>query len=665
MLSPGYKFMPYDVLQNSDGSHYTSLASSRLTKSNYALIDSYGLYSMDITPLDELNRNIEKTKAFQNRTYGKVDMKFTEWLNFSSIFQYEYGSDRYSKLSDKDSYAVRSKINNMASRSNNTTVFNLPYGNIYNTVDLYSIAYTSRQQLNFNKTFGEKHQVTALIGNEIRENKYEISNNTLYNYDPEILSYTPIDAAKLVGGVGAFWGGYMYSSDIASRSEVTNRFVSYYGNGAYTYDNKYMFTGSLRWDRSNLWGTASKYQNKPNWSTGLGWNIDRESFMKLSQIDRLKLRMSYGTGGNIAKDKAPYMVASYSTNVNVGGLQGSISSRPNPLLSWEKTTTANIGIDFALLKNRLSGTVEYYNRYGEDLLASTMGVPTEGFGYSTYQINNGEMRNRGVEITLSGDIIRAKDFAWNATFIYGYNKNKVTYVNVEAPVYYLQIDYPTAYPRIGNPYQAIYAYKWAGLSAEGLPRVYDEKGETVSTVPTNLDAIVYAGTSVPVHSGSFSSNFRYRNWELSFLLIFETGHKMRNTFLPTLATSYSSAAGGYITNITATNKDIANRWRNPGDEAHTDIPRIIFAESPFYSSNLYSIYANADVNVIDAANIRLSNISLSYAIPASICKKIFLSNARIQLNIENVATVAKSVEAKYLLGGYNSPNYVGGLYLNF
>lgn len=664
-LSPGYKYLPYDILKNADGSNYTSLASSRLTSNNYALIESYGLYNMDITSLDELGRNIGKTKSFQNRTYGKLSIEFTDWLNFSSMFQYEYGSEKYSKLSDKNSYAVRSRVNNMASRSNNTTIFNIPYGNIYNTVDFYTKAYTSRQQLNFNKIFAEKHQITALAGNEVRENKYEFSNNTLFNYDQDILSYTLIDAATLAKGVSPFWGGTFYSTDVASKKEVTNRFVSFYGNAAYAYDNKYLFNGSLRWDRSNLWGTASKYQNKPIWSTGLGWNMEKESFMTISWIDRLKLRTSYGIGGNIAKDKAPYMVAYYSTNQNVGGQQGTVSSRPNPALSWEKTTTTNVGVDFALFKNRINGTVEYYNKYGKDLLSSTMGVPTEGFGYSTYQINNGEMRNRGVEITLSGDIIRSKDFAWSSTLIYGYNKNKVTYVNVEAPVYYLQLDYPTSYPRVGNPYQAIYAYKWAGLSSEGLPQVYNEKGEAVTSIPTSLDAIEYAGTTVPVHSGSFSTNFRYKNFDLSFMLIFETGHKMRNTFLPALNSTYSSTAGSYITNIAATNKNIVNRWRNPGDEAHTDIPRIIFAESPYYSSSLYSIYANSDINVISASNIRLSNIAFSYNIPTDVCNKVLLRNARLQFNVENLMTLAKSDEAKYLLGGYNSPNFVWGLYLNF
>jgi TonB-linked SusC/RagA family outer membrane protein len=660
-----YKYMPYDVLKNPDGSPYTYLASERLTAYKLQDIDDYGLYSMDITPLDELGRNLRTTKTFQNRTYGKLHIKFAEWLNFSSMFQYEYVAERHSKLSDKNSYAVRSRVNNMASRVNNATVFNIPYGNIYNPIDFYPSAYTARQQLDFNKTFGGRHQVTAMLGHEVRENKHEFASNTLYNYDLDILSFTLIDAASLAKGVSPFWGGRFATPDMAHRREVTDRFISFYGNAAYAYDDKYMFTGSLRWDRSNLWGTASKYQNKPIWSTGVAWNMEKEAFMTVSWINRLKLRASYGIGGNIPKNKAPYMVATYSTNPNVGGLQGAVSSRPNPALSWEKTTTTNIGIDFALFNDRLGGTLEYYNKSGKDLLASTQGIPTEGWGQFTDQINNGEMRNRGFEITLFGDVIRSKDFTWGASFIYGYNKNKVTYVNVEAPVYAFQFDFPESYPRIGNPYNAIYAYQWSGLSATGLPQVYNEKGEATSILPTELASIVYAGSSAPIHSGSFGSNFRYKNFDLSCMFVFEAGHKMRNTFLPALASSYSDAADSDLTNIAAVNKNIANRWRNPGDEAHTDIPRTIFGEDPDYNSDLYTIYSMADINVIDAARLRLSNISLSYNVPASLCRKALLSGARLQFNIENLVTFAKNEEAKYLLGGYNNPTFVWGLHLNF
>lgn len=416
-----------------------------------------------------------------------------------------------------------------------------------------------------------------------------------------------------------------------------------------------MVSGSIRWDKTNLFSTGSKYQKRPIWSVGAGWNIDKEKFFHVSWVNMLKLRASYGIGGNIAKNSAPYMIAYYSNNNQVGGIQGTISSRPNPNLRWEKTTTLNVGVDFALLGNRLNGSIEYYNKRGTDLLANTNGVPTEGWGYSTYSINNGKMTNQGFELTLSGDVIRNNDWNWNISGVLGYNKNKVTYINVEAPVSYLVIDYPTAYPRVGNPYNAIYGYQWAGLSETGTPQVYDAKGNLYTDMtPPEIEDLVYLGTTVPVYNGSINTNLRWKNWELAAQFLFEGGHKMRNTNV-----AFISSGMGVVS------KDIENRWREPGDEAYTDVPRYISSESELYNYNYQSMYANSSINVIDATNWRLRNLSLTYRIPASVCHKLYLKNARIMLGMENVFMVAKSSNAKYLLGGYTKPNYLCGVYLNF
>lgn len=666
-LSPGYSYMPYDGLVNADGSHYTSTIAERTSESYQNTLNKYGLYNMDITPLDELGRNLGHNKDLSTRSYAKLNVKFASWLKYSAMFQYEYGSYRYNKLSDKNSISVRSLVNSFASLgTDGNVVYHLPYGHTYYTEDQYSNAYNFRQQLDFNKIFAEKHEVTVILGSETRHTKIEYTSNNLYNYDPDMLTYTAIDGNSLSSVAGILGGSSWGNRNMTYKREIVNRFVSIYGNAGYTYDGRYTATGSLRWDRSNLWGTNSKYQNKPLWSVGGSWNIHNEDFFNLSWLNMLKLRFSYGIGGNIAKDSAPYMTANYYPNYNVGGIYGQISRRPNPELSWEKTTTTNIGVDFSMFNGRLNGNVDYYNKSGKDLLANTMGVPTEGFGYSTYTINNGEMRNRGVEFSLSGDIIRTKDFSWNASLLYSHNKNEVTYVNVEAPMYVLQLDYPEAYPRIGNSYNAIYAYKWAGLNEKGLPQVYDAEGNKTTANPSSLDAIIYAGSTVPTYSGSFGSTLRYKDFELSFLFVYEGGHKLRNTFLPYLGSAYSGAVGSYITSLTSgVNADIVNRWQQPGDEAHTDIPRIVFAESSDYLYDSGMIYQYADINVLDATNIRLSNLSLTYRIPASLCQKVFLKNARIQFNVENLCTFAKSKEAKYLLGGFNAPNLVWGLYLNF
>lgn len=665
-LSPGYKYQAYDGLVNADGTPFTSTAESRYSMSTLQSMATYGLYNMDITPLDELGRNISNTKNFLNRTYAKLNVRFSDAFSYNAMFQYEYGTERVGQLSDKDSYAVRSKVNGLMTISpENTALFNLPYGDISFNSNQYSNAYNFRQQLNFNKIFNQVHDVTAIAGMEMRHNKSEYSNYTRYGYDNQTLTFTPVNQADLLQVYGSVFSGYLSQNDFSYEREYVNRYVSVYGNAGYTYDNRYTVTGSLRWDRSNLWGTDNKYQNKPTWSAGASWNVDNESFFNVSWIDMLKLRLSYGIGGNVAKNSAPYLTAYYNSNYNVGGLQGTVNSRPNPELSWEKTTTGNIGFDAAFFRQRLRATVDYYNKRGEDLLANSVGIPTEGWGYSTYTLNNGEMTNKGVEVSLNGTLVQTPNFTWDLGVLYAHNKNEVDYVNVEAPVYYLQLDYPSAYPRVGNDFNSIYGYKWAGLSSNGLPQVFDASGEAVSYNPADLAAIEDYGTTVPTHSGSFNTNVRYKNFSLSALFIYQLGHKMRNTFLPMFGNTYNSAARGYITNISAVNNRINNSWQQPGDEAFTDVPRVVYEYEPEFSYDLQSIYSYADINILDASNLRLSNVSLGYEIPKELAAKLRLQTIRLNFNVENVFTVAKSKDAKYLLGGFQTPNYVFGFNVNF
>lgn len=664
-LNTGYKHQPYNQLVNNDGTNFVSTPESRYNSFTLNSIKNYGLYDMNITPMDELGRNLVESKNFLNRTYAKFNVKFSHAFTYNAMFQYEFGSDRASQLFDKDSYYVRSKVNGLVTIANNKAVYNLPYGDIIKETNQYSNAYNFRQQLNFNQTFAEKHDFSAIAGMEIRHSKQEYTDNTRYGYDSQTLGFAPINQADLLKVYGTVFGGSMSQNDFSLEKELQNRFVSVYGTGGYTYDKRYTVSGSIRWDRSNLWGTDSKYQNKPTWSTGAGWNIDKESFFDVVWVDAIKLRASYGIGGNIAKDSAPYLTAYYNSNSNVGGNQGSVSKRPNPELSWEKTTTTNIGLDFSLFKSRLSGTLDLYNKKGENLLASSQGIPTEGWGYSTYTLNNGQMTNRGIEVSLRGTIVKTPSFSWDAAVLYAYNKNEVDYVNVKAPVYYLQLDYPQAYPRVGNSFNTIYGYKWAGLSSTGIPQVYDASGTAVKYNPGQVDAIEDFGSTVPTHSGSFHTSANYKNFSLSALFIYELGHKVRNTFLPMLNNNYNGAAGGYVTDIAVVNNHIADRWMQPGDEAFTNVPRAVYEYDPEFNSDSRTIYSYADINILDASNVRLSNVSLAYQMPSALMKRVKLDGVRFNLNAENVYTFAKSRDAKFLLGGFTSPSFVLGVNVNF
>jgi hypothetical protein len=122
---------------------------------------------------------------------------------------------------------------------------------------------------------------------------------------------------------------------------------------------------------------------------------------------------------------------------------------------------------------------------------------------------------------------------------------------------------------------------------------------------------------------------------------------------------------GYVSIIGVINKDVNDRWRVPGDEARTNVPRAVFAEDPAFNSQSAEIYKNADINVLDASNLRMRNISLAYKVSSNISKKLGMQGLRVQFNMENAFILAKSQNAKYLLNGYVKPNYVWGLYCNF
>ena len=662
-LSASYTYEPYDGLKNEDGTNTVYTQEDRLTSSRLAILNKYGLYSMDITPLDEIGRNLDRTKTFTDRVYGKLDVDLTSWLKYNVMFQYEYSMNREKLLYDKESYYVRNLVNQYATdNGNGVATYNIPYGNIYYRANQNRQSYIFRHQLNFDKTFGGKHNVVALAGHEVRRSIIDYDNSTLYNYDDDMLSYSLIDQTAL-SSIAGLMGGYgLQEGNFAYMRNLDNRYISFYANAAYTYDDKYVASASVRWDRSNLWGTNSEYQNKPIWSMGLAWNIDKEDWFHVSWVDRLKLRFSHGIAGNIAKDAAPYMTAGYYNNNNVGGQYGSINSRPNPDLRWEKTTTTDIGIDFDLLKGRLYGSIEYYNKKGSDLLANTMGVPTEGWGYSTYKINNGEMRNRGFEMTLGGDIVRTKDFRLDGSLTYSYNQNKVTYVNVTAPVYYLQLDYPEAYPVIGNSYNGLYGYHFAGLSEEGLPQIYDAEGKAVTYSPGDLESIHYLGSNTPTSLASIKLGAHYKGFSLSVLATYMGGYKARNTDLPMFSNNYNSATGSYIASIAPVNSSIMNAWTP--QNTNTDVPRVVYGESPLFNYDSRSIYYYSDANVYDMSHWELSNISLSYTLPRQWVHLAHLSNVRLQLDVENVATIAKSKTAHYMLAGNQAPNYVFGLYLD-
>ena len=652
--SPGYTVNTYSSLFDDNGNPYVNKMEDRLSKSTMSLFSTYSnLYGLDIDPMKEMGLNLIKNIDVTNRTYGRLVFNIMDGLKFNTQFQYETSTYRQNQLKDKESYYVRNFINGYAVPNGSTVKFNIPYGNIYHTEINSDYAYNFRAQLDYHKLFAEKHDVTAMAGAELIERKNTYNGVFYYNYDPETLKYAKIDQNTYGYAMGPF--NMLSDTDIALNKEILNRFVSYYANGAYAYDDKYMLNASIRWDRTNLYASGSKYQKNPIWSVGAGWRLDREEFLRDVQwINMLKLRASYGIGGNISKLQAPYLSLWFNTNNNFNTTTCWVKNRPNPSLRWEKTTTLNLGAEFSMFQGRLNGSFEVYNKKGSDLIATVKGNSTEGYGMMTSKLNVGEMTNRGVELTLNGSVYRDRDWDWSLNGTFGYNKNTVDYVGTDAPSTGMLFDYPEAYPRVGNSYNAIYAYEWGGLSKEGTPQLKDAQGNVLTNkTPTQAEDVKCYGTSVPVWNGAFGSNLRYKDWTLSMLFLYEGGHLMRDTSTK-FWDSYSSVV----------NPDIANRWMKPGDEARTDIPRYISSENPLYNGAYGSMYNMSSVRLLDASNVRLRNISIRYNVPASLLKQVHVSNLYLQAGLENVFMIANK-DVKFLMGGYNNPNYVFSLNFNF
>lgn len=621
LMSPGFSVKPYDTLVEANGAY--TVAPRQTDQARQALIGEYGMYSEDLVPMDEINFRLNNTKTFETRAHVKTKIDFTDWLNYHLMFQYQTDDSIFELLSEKESNFMRMRINDFTGKSpyGNTLVYNLPDGDSYYTMKNSKRSYNFRQQLNLDKTFCETHNLVWILGQEVRHSLITFDENTMYGYDPALKSWQNYNVKDLAYFSGLLGPAKLDQNSISSSRELINRFVSIYTNASYSYNDRYVVSASVRWDRSNLWGTNTKYQNKPLWSIGGSWNVYRENFFNLDFVNQLKIRASYGVGGNIGRNTAPYLIASYYPSSLVDGMAGAVLTPPNKDIRWEKTTTTNVGLDFSLLRNRLSGTIEYYHKFSTDLLAAVNGSPTQGFGYSTLMTNNGEMLNQGVEVSLVGDVMHTKDLLWTVSLIYGFNHNEVKKINVEPSLWDSRVSMPTSYPMIGKPLQSIYAYRWAGLDGKGDPQVFDAEGKVTADPVRDYKALLYSGTMVPVHSATMTNIMRYKNIEFSAMLILSAGHNLRTNNIPAI-----NMANG---RIISTSKDIVKRWRNPGD--HTDVPRLLFSnDTDNYNIHRSELYRYSDLFVYDASNVKIRNISLAYRLPKQWCQKVFLSSARVQ-----------------------------------
>lgn len=618
--------MPYDRLLNDDGTPayrypYNQWLAEEVNRTE-------GLNFMGYNALEESAYNRLKTDDLYMKYFLQANFDIYAGLGFEVKAQYEKRKVDAKEYDEADSYMMRSMINEFASTNpRGGFTYNIPLGGrLYNQTANYDY-YNVRAQFNYRNTFGEKHDVTALLGGEIRQDKNTINISERYGYDDQRLTYGQVDWRTLsqTGVIGQLYANSRTKAENLYVADVKHRYVSAYFNAGYVYDSRYSLNASVRVEQADLFGSDPKYRYRPLWSVGGSWNINNEEFMRnLTWLSLLKVRATYGVTGMVDQTSSPYLLASFASSPYTNSPITIITTPPNSSLRWEKTETFNVGVDFTMF-NRFSGSFDFYHKYSSDLLVNKSIDPTLGFN-GMARANNGAMKNTGIELNLSYDWVKNRDFTFTTSFSTAYNKNTIEKVDYRPTDALDMMRYPTSNYLTGDTYNSLYAYRYAGLTANGNPSVYNENGEAVSISPVrNIGALVCVGQLAPKWNGALNLDFRWRDLTVFAKMVYYAGHSLR-VDVPTLYDSNHRLLDG------AVSEGIADRW-TPDNTSATVPVMGIHGDSGERNEH----WRYADVNTASASFIKLRNIGVAYTFPGRLLKKTrVLKGAQLRFQVDNL-----------------------------
>ncbi|WP_437921837.1 SusC/RagA family TonB-linked outer membrane protein [Sphingobacterium sp. LRF_L2] len=628
--------LPYQLLADENGN---GISYDRLTP---GFVDALGSAYKDwgYNYLQELALADNMQKDNNYSAIINLEVPFYKGLKGSVMYANErsFGDNR--RFQDENSYANRSLLNLFTPIGATSNSIGLNKGGIYNIINTTVNNYTVRGQLSYDRLFAQKHEVTAIAGSEIRQTEAGQGNNTLYGYNPQTGFNTAVSYANYAYSTLA---GYSSSlSGSPSQADRTRRFLSYFSNAAYTYLGKYTVSGSVRYDDYNNFGLDREFRATPLWSTGLKWNVSKEGFMKnVKGLNQLALRATYGVNGNITQDVRPFtyitLDESYLNATNEPS--ASIIAIANPQLRWEKTYVTNIGLDFGLLDNRLTGVIDYYYKDGRDLLYSfPIAAPYVGnINSGTLKRNTATMVGKGVDIGLTGVLLRNTDWNWDMTANFSYNTNEVT-DNRFDPTDISTFTYSYTPVGIsfleGYPSDKVFAFRHAGLDENGLTQIYNKNDEVVSVRQTlaGVEDLKYVGRTTAPYYGSLRTNLRYKQWSMYALFTYQFG----NVFMKPSVESYMTPSRGFTLPKYDLSADIADRWRESGDEAKTNVPAVT---ADIYSQYSLQRYMYSDINVLKGDYIRLREVSLSYSLPKNLLNSIKIEQVHLTGSVRNLGLI--------------------------
>ena len=626
-------------------------------------LDPNTFYAYEYTPFNikhELQHNTRDYKTANLSLQATIDWQPITQLRLSALGALRY-RDQYS-VTDRDEQANASQVYRNISksiiRSYSSYLYKplddptalpqivMPYGGIRNSQNTIDERYDGQLKAHYNDTFGRngEHNLSAVAGLEVFEERhlnewfdaYGVNYNLGY-----MTTYSPLLFTNLRNK-----GKQYYEI-----RPTLDRGVSLVGNVDYTLLGRYRVNASYRREGTNQFGRARTIRYIPTWNVGGNWSIDQESFFpKLKPLSSLSMSLSYGMSGTIpyVHNALPRLktLLPFFGDANLIEPGVYIDEPANYDLTYEKMYELNWGLNFGLFDERISAGITLFNRQGRDLIDQVFPQGTGGFVDYLYG-NVAQMSAKGIELSLTTQNIRTRDFSWSTSITYSRNTNKVTRLNTSPSVKNLTDEKGAA--RQGYPLNSLFSIPFYKLDENGHPRFFLPDGADVlpdgrhitspkmggqvswtASQPEEINYLVYSGTRTPTDQGGINNSFSFKNFRLGVYVYYSFGGVKR---LPEqFATKYNDHQ--------VMGKEFNRRWLRAGDEERTNVPVIAtdaHRQANPYLSNAYTNYNKSDVRVAKTDYVQLRDISLSYTVPKSFVDRLRLSSLSLKLQASNVA----------------------------
>ncbi|KAA8484349.1 TonB-linked SusC/RagA family outer membrane protein [Arcticibacter tournemirensis] len=599
-------------------------------------------FRMNFAPfniLHELDNNTLDLHMLDLKFQGTATYRFNEHITNSILGAIRYvKTGREHKVTENANMALAYRAMDDATvRENNRFLYSdpddpnalpysiLPEGGFYNTTDDYLINYNLRNTFSWNSKFNDKHSLDVTAIQELkfadRQNKF----NTGYGYQFDnggIPYISPAAIKRAVEGGLDYYGMEM----------KYDRYLAFSGTALYSYNRKYILQLVGRYDGSNQMGSTSTARWFPTWNISGTWNVDEEQFMeKVPAISSLRLRGGYGLTGSMgpATNSALVLQNVNTTRPYLNEIEPAINIKylENSELTWEKQYDASMGLEVGLFKDRLNFVLEGYKRKGFDLIGS---IRTSGVGgEEVKKANYADMKSHGVDVAITGIWSKnPKGISGSSTFTMGYNKNEITNLKYQPLVNDLII--PEGGPMEGHAVRGLYSVQYKGLDETGVPQFLNEKGELSENVyfqSMETAYLKYEGSVDPLYTGGLFNTISYKNFNLSALVTFQAGNKIR---------LYSSYSGEY-SDMSALPKEFVERWVLPGDNGGPAIiDKYISDDLSDIAAYPYNAYNRSDERVADGGFVRLKQLTLGYTLPLAWSKSIGTRSLSLTLASNNV-----------------------------